>query len=404
MDNNTWSRLEGMIIAKELDPHAVADYLADQQIVAELEWYPATPHMVGISVASDDEHVATLKSVKTGVTPGPTLIEFVEALAEKLSAEVMIGDMGVDRLPEGVEIPADEVEASTDPLRVVEISSTPASAVPLMAAFEGVDVADIDLPEGKRALVAELPANRSGWYFADAPLVALTRHGDEFQAFLVEDQDPENVVTFNWAMDQILVPGAAGDSEDAIALAEDLVGSKEELLRIHDGVPGEDGEAAWESTKLKGAEAVRKFVTALGLPDDLIGFLLGTLSTTEIENARIHEARGVSNAIGRSVNIMLDEKESTSEAWGRYSEKLANNPWQVPITSGIEAAIGTTLIVLTRGRGQKRSWLKRLGLSAGVLLLVDSVAELALSRYVSARNSRKQARSAGDFQAPGIRD
>jgi len=392
MEENTYPRSDGMIIAGELDPKEVAAYLADRGVVAEMEWYPQTPNMVGIRVANDEGNVATLKSMDEGIVPGPTLISLVEDLAARFSAEVMIGDSGVDRLPEDSDPAVALKDQPEGPMRVVEISATPASAVPLVAAFEGLDVADIDLPEGKRALAAELPAMRSDWFFAEAPLVALTYHDGEFQAFLVEDDDPENVVTYNWAMDQALVAGAAGDDAAAVELAQELVGSRDDVLRIHDGVPGVDGTMAWKSTSSSGADAVREFVQSLGLPKSIAGFLLGETALEDIDDARVHEARGVSNAIARSVGIMIDEKEETSEAWGRYSERLSNHPWQVPMTSGVQAVVGAILVALSRRRDGKRSWPMRIGAITGSMLLVDAVAELALSRYVSARNARRQRR------------
>ncbi|MSS84596.1 hypothetical protein FYJ24_07430 [Actinomycetaceae bacterium WB03_NA08] len=404
MEKIEWLQLEGMIIAVDLDPEAVSAYVAKTGVIAELEWYPQTPNMMGITVATDGEALASWKNKTDGVVPGPTLISFVEDLAGQLNAEVMIGDMGVDRLPEDAQ-PAERSDSEeTGPMRVVEISSTPASAVPLMAAFEGVDVADLELAGQKRALMAELPVERSGWYLGDVPLVTLTYHDGEFQAFLVEDEDPENVVTFNWAMEQKLVPGAASLSDaDAVAMAEELVGSRSTVLRIHDGVPGVSGDAAWESASASGSAAVHQFVAALGLPDSVADYLLGNKTLSDIEGASVHEARGVSNAIGRSMNIMLDQKESDSEVWERYSQRVSERPWQVPVTSGIEAAVGTALIVLGRGRGRPRNWLGRLGTVAGVLLMVDAVGELALAKYVRARNQRRDLKLS-QLQTPGISD
>lgn len=404
MEKNEWLQLEGMIIAVDLDPEAVSAYVAKTGVIAELEWYPQTPNMMGITVATDGEALASWKNKTDGVVPGPTLISFVEDLAGQLNAEVMIGDMGVDRLPEDAQ-PAERSDSEeTGPMRIVEISSTPASAVPLMAAFEGVDVADLELAGEKRALMAELPVERSGWYLGDVPLVTLTYHDGEFQAFLVEDEDPENVVTFNWAMEQKLVPGAASLSDaTAVSRAEELVGSRSTVLRIHDGVPGVSGDAAWESASASGSAAVRQFIAALGLPDSVADYLLGNKTLSDIEGATVHEARGVSNAIGRSMNIMLDQKESDSEVWERYSQRVSERPWQVPVTSGIEAAVGTALIVLGRGRGRPRNWLGRLGTVAGVLLMVDAVGELALAKYVRARNQRRDLKLS-QLQTPGISD
>lgn len=390
MEKQTWSRVDGMIIAKELDPDAIAGYLAEQGVVAQLEWYESTPNMMGIRIAADGDHVAVMGEDSAELQPGPTRVDFVESLADRYQAEVMIGDLGIDRLdPADAQDIADiEDEESSDSLRVVEIGDTPASAIPLMAAFEGLDVADIDLKDGKRAILAQLPPDRSGWYFGDVPLVALTFHNGEFQAFFVADDDPENVVTYNWGMQERIIPGGRTGDAAAEALAHEIVGSKEEIGIIHDAVPGIDKDRAFNSTLKRGEEAVEEFVAALGLPHTVAKFLLGRRTLDAIEDAAFHEARGISNALGRSVDIMLDRRETESRFWDYYSTMLAERPWQVPVISLTEAAVGTTLILLGRGRGKPRGFFKSLGTLAGASLLVDSVAELALAKYMTRRAAR----------------
>lgn len=392
MEEQTWSRVDGMIIAKELDPDAIAGYMAEQGVVAQLEWYESTPNMMGIRIATDGEHVATMADDSTALKPGPARIDFVEALADKYSAEVMIGDIGIDRLdPEHAQEIADgEEEKPNTPLRLVEIGDTPASAIPLMAAFEGLDVADMDLDSGKRAILAQLPPERNGWYFGDVPLVALTFNDGEFQAFFVGDDDPENVITYNWGMQERIIPGAHKDDDAAATVAHGLVGSKEEIGIIHDAIPGVDKERAFKSTLKRGDEAVEEFVAAMGLPHSVAKFLLGRRPLDAVEDASFHEARGISNALGRSVDIMLARRETKSKFWDYYSTMLKERPWQVPLISATEAVVGTSLVTLGRGRGEPRGVLKTLGTVAGVCLLVDSVAELALAKYMNRRSMRHQ--------------
>lgn len=397
MENTAWTRVEGMIIALELDPREVAKYLAEEAVVAQIEWYEATPYMLGLNVVTDGEHVGTLpkasKNAKDGgleIVAGPTVIDFVEKLAEKYQCEVMLGDMGIDRLPAGKEDSFASFNEPDAPLRVVEISETPASAVPLMAAFEGMDVADMELPDGKRALIAQLPADRAGWYFGDVPLVALTVHDSEFQAFFVEDDDLENVTTYNWGMTELIIPGALEGNKEAEELTHELVGAKLEIGIIHDAVPGVDRELAFEATKKRGTEAIADFTRALGLPPQIAEYLIGIRALDEIEGADFHEARGVSNAIGRSVDIMITNRESSSPVWDTYSTTVKKNPWIIPLFALTEATIGTTLLVLSRGRGHRRTWAKRLGTLAGVGLLIDSVAELSLAKYVSIHMRRQE--------------
>ncbi len=69
--------------------------------------------------------------------------------------------------PLGKVWPSDEEEAAAvdpTPTRIVEIGRTPAPSVPgCLAALEGVDLGDLELAEGHRALLAELPAEKEGW-------------------------------------------------------------------------------------------------------------------------------------------------------------------------------------------------------------------------------------------------
>ena len=106
--------------------------------------------------------------------------------------------------------PSDEEDAAAVepiPTRIVEIGRTPASSVPLLAALEGVDLGDLELAEGHRALLAELPAEKEGWNFGDLPLVTLSVTDGEFQVFLVTDDHLEHIISHNWGMDAAIVPG-----------------------------------------------------------------------------------------------------------------------------------------------------------------------------------------------------
>lgn len=407
MENSNWSRVEGMIIARRLDPQKMTDYLAERGVLAQLDWFKDTPQMMGIRIGLDGDRVASLPSAGQDLVPGPTLIDLIEDMAGTFAAEVMIGDMGIDRLAdaeegsEDVPVPDedDEAVASSDEaegLRIVEIGATPASAVPLMAAFEGVDIASLDLPGGKRALLAVLPRGKEGWSFGDVPLVTLTASGDEFQAFLIEDDDPENITTYNWGMEERIVAGGAGDDPEAIKIAQALVGSRQDIEAIHNAVPGIDPELAFGSTQLRGVLAVNSFVASLGLPSSVAEFLRGRRDPGDVEGATLHQARGVSNAIGRSVDIMLGERRTEGASlWDTYTKLVTSKPWLVPVASVSEAAVGVLILSASRGRGEPRSAGKKFGTFVGIALLVDSLAELSLAKYVNLREQRRAEQAEG---------
>ena len=96
-----WTRIEGMIIGHELDPSTVAAELKERAILAQLEWFPSSPQLLGLNVAVCDDRVATVPADSTEATPGPTPSQLAEELAILFDAEVRIGNATSDQLPDG---------------------------------------------------------------------------------------------------------------------------------------------------------------------------------------------------------------------------------------------------------------------------------------------------------------
>lgn len=385
-----------MVIAPDLEPMDLAAHLKERAILSQIDWYDATPHLVGIRVAIDGGTVATLDAEDSKIHHGPMLSDLVEDLAETFKAEVMMGDVAVDRIEGDHEDLLAKHTPSDLPVRVVEIGTSPSSAVPLMAAFEGVDIAEMDLPAGKRLLAAQVPSSRAGWYFGDVPLVTLTTQGDEFQALFVKEDDPEGIISYNWGMNELIIAGAQGWDSPLAQIAHVLVGSQADIEAIHDAVPGIDVDGAFEASRKRGPEAVKKFVESLGLGDDITGYLLGLTSLEQIEGARVHHARGISNAIGRSVDMIIDERQGESSFWNVYTGVVRKRPWLVPLISAVEASVGLSLLALSGKRAEgKRSAIGKVGTIAGAMFLFDSVAELVLARHTIWRAERREAREAG---------
>lgn len=390
-----WSRVEGMMIGRDLNPDTVAVYLRENSILAQLEWFPSSPHLLGLNVAVTQGRLATVPAEATAAVPGPAVEEFIEEFAEFFEAEVRIGHAVADYLqdePSAVdESWSDDEDLHEDesPSRIVEISRTPASSVPLLAALEGVDLGVVELGDDHRGLLAELPEEKSGWNFGDVPLVTLSMTDGEFQVFLVTDDHLENIVAHNWGMDSRIVPGGHEDVAVLDAEVIDLVGDDPDLREIAAAVPGADVEALCASTEFSGEEAVKRVVQACGLPDDVAAFLLGSLTISEVEGATLHLARGVSNAIGRSVDIMLGEPESPVQPlWNSYQDVAVNRPWMIHAAATLEAIVGTSLFVSSLRASKPRSGLAVFAGLAGSLLIVDSLAELSLAKYVAKRYYR----------------
>ena len=96
-----WTRAEGMIIGDELDPNAVREELHERGVLAQLEWFASTPHMLSLTVATDGERIATVPAGSEQVEAGPALEELAEDIAGLFKAEVRIGSVTADHLPQG---------------------------------------------------------------------------------------------------------------------------------------------------------------------------------------------------------------------------------------------------------------------------------------------------------------
>ena len=396
MAEETWSKIEGMVIAGSLDPLQVAEEFKQESVVASLVWYDESPELVGIILAAKGGRLATLAKRGKVIRTGPTVEHMARRIAEKFDAEVMLGDVQVDHFVAAEEeaAPAEvegEDKAPELPIRVVEISATPPSAIPLLAAFEGVDVAELPHDEERRVLLAQVPSHRSGWHFGDPPLVRLTVQGDEFHAHYLPHHDPEAMVTYNWGMNEVLVAGAKGWEGPTPESVQDLVGCRNDILAIHDAVPGVDAEAAFEATQMRGSAAVTKFVRALGLAPEVAEFLLGWLSVEQVPDATVHQARGISNAIGRSVDILLEERRGEPHFWDKYKEMVRSKPWMVRAFAATQVTVAGALLFAGRRRDGARTLGGKVATGAAALLLLYAAADTTLARLTADREERLDA-------------
>lgn len=184
-----WTRCHGVVLGPTLDPELVAEVLRERGVMAELSWFDYAPNPLSLVVTEKDGHVGILAKDGSHLSEGPTLDELASELASLLDAEVRIGTALADHFPadaepaEGTDLsggPHDsdaEADSASDccdedhqlddvfpnPTRIVELARTAASSVPLLAAVEGIDVADLELTGGWRALLANLPEGAAGW-------------------------------------------------------------------------------------------------------------------------------------------------------------------------------------------------------------------------------------------------
>lgn len=429
-----WTRCHGVVVSPNLDPELVAEALRERGVMAELSWFDYALNQVSLVVATKGGHVGLLAKDGTHLTEGPTLNELAGDLAHLLDAEVRIGTALADEFPEGArdadasqcctsseDEGAEETEGSSstattccvstegkerqlddvfpDSTRIVELSRAAASSVPLLAAVEGIDVADLELTGGWRALLANLPEGVAGWGFGDLPTVTLAIDDHGLSTLLVTDDHIEHMSAYDWTMSRVFVGGTTpyGTGELAPELT-DLVTSRQDLLRIAQAVPGADVDAFVAAARQATQDvAWRQAVRALGLPESVVGFLAGEVALDEVEGATFHRSRGVPAAIGRSVDMLLTDMEGPAHPlWDAYESFAVDRPWAFRAAVAAEAVVGAGLLGFSIIKRAPRSGWTVLAGIAGGLMVVDSIAELSLARYARRRAARERAKYVGE--------
>ena len=390
-DSKPFDRVEGVIIAEELKPSEVAEFINSLRVVAAIDWYDRTPNLMGLTLAAEGRTLATVNDFGE-IVASMEAEDLALDLATRFHAEVMIGEVAADALPDGAHVSDEHVEYSRDGIStVIELTRTPASSVPLFAALEGIDIAVKELGHDWRALVYTVRAG-STVGITDYPSVLLTMAEGDFEAILAAEND-EDVTIYNWGLQTRTL--AAGHTSGRIAEeAERLVGAVSDLRVIASAIEGADVAAAVASAQLRGPRAVSAFIRALGLPAAFAGVLLGERDLHDLGGVEIHEARGITNAIGRSVDKILVEPDSTdSPLWSVYHQVAVERPWIVRAAAAVEASIGTGLIInaLRRGATPRSGW-RILGGIIGAVMVTDSVAEVALAGYLGKRAQRSKER------------
>ena len=125
-----------------------------------------------------------------------------------------------------------------------------------------------------------------------------------------------------------------------------------------------------------------------------LGFPTANLSE-DVEGVSVHLARGISNAIGRSVDIMMGQPQSVVKPlWNSYESVAVERPWIIHAAVAAEAIVGAGLLVAAvRSSSPRSGWMRFAGIVGG-LMMVDSIAELSLAKHVSKRFARRAAAAA----------
>ncbi|GAA4287056.1 hypothetical protein [Georgenia daeguensis] len=329
-----WNRTEGVLVAASLDPEAVAGHLARAGILARLEWYPGTEHLLSLSVLTDPAGaVGTAGSSE--VAPGPELAALADDLGAAFDADVLmdgvhsgheadwtvgddLGTAGARPATPGGGVPGVvESEDTAHDARTVVLTPMPVHQVPLHATLLGrpVTVAEQVVGGESRRLVMTTGPGRElgvlGWETDAYPVLRLQVDDEDRTALLLPgpesdaDDLDEGVAVVSWAMrSRYVLPDdvAAG----VRTLVEDLLGDGEDAAAFAAAVPGSDPVAVAAALGQPGAAGMAAFVAAFGLPSAVADVLEGRAEPADLPGARTHEAEPLPRAAARSARLAFE--------------------------------------------------------------------------------------------------
>ncbi len=418
-DQQGWSRVHGAIVGAVDHSDVLIHLLEEHKILAEVQQFTNSGSQISMVLAERHGRVGCLnwESGDPELYEGILIEDLVEELAQALDAEVRIGSFVADCLPTDSHsaapektdnTPREESTTSTTEteneaaprtaptqedlfpasVRMVEISSTPASSAPLFAAIHGAPLGSVELEGNQRALYAHIDAGRKGWGFGELPTVTLVCDHDGVTVLLVTDDHVEHMSSYDWSMNRTLVAGERANvsaSELPSNLA-DLVTKRLDLLRIAEAVEGANPHMfALAALGASEPEDWQVAVAALGLPQSAIDFLSGAGELDELHGVELHPPISVSSAIGRSVDLALDEVSTSHPLWDTYETFVHDRPWLLNGAIAAEAIAGAGLLAYSIvSRSPRNGWQKAAGV-AGVALIVDSIAEFGVKSYVKHR-------------------
>ncbi|SHE26853.1 hypothetical protein [Actinomyces glycerinitolerans] len=392
-----WNRTEGVLVVPGTQPDAVAARLEAERVVARLEWYPATPHLLSLTLLADaDGRVAVTPPSRGGVMAGTRISELVESLAREFSGDVTIGPASFNALPVDVALPTVASE-TPEGSRTVVVSPLSAYMVPLQATLLERPLAVTSLPALDRRIVMYSGEGNQlgsfGWDKESLPALVLTVDARDIAVRAVTTGESEDDAVFSWGMTSQYVWGGVAEPGPALrALVDEMLTDSTDVSLVAAAVPGADAEAVAEAFSTPGIDGLVALIDALGLPDWVASVLTGRLAPAEAPGAVVHEPRGLSNAVGRSVGLMLQDPEAPGSAfWQTYIRVVTERPWLMRAGVALEAGIGGALIGTAVHRRDRTGVAHRGLLATGVVLLVDAVAEASLASWTRHRELRRRA-------------
>lgn len=392
-----WNRTEGVLVVPGTQPDAVAARLEAERVVARLEWYPATSHLMSLTLLADaDGRVAVTPPSRGGVMAGIRISELVESLAREFSGDVTIGPASFNALPADIALPTVTSEAP-ECSRTVVVSPLSAYMVPLQATLLERPLAVTSVPALDRRIVMYSGEGNQlgtfGWDQESLPALVLTVDARDMAVRAVTTGESEDDAVFSWGMTSQYVWGGVSEPGPALrSLVDEMLTDSTDVSLVAAAVPGADAEAVAEAFSTPGIDGLVALIDALGLPDWVVSVLTGRLAPAEAPGAVVHEPRGLSNAVGRSVGLMLQDPEAPGSAfWQTYIRVVTERPWLMRAGVALEAGIGGLLVGAAVRRRDRTGVMHRGLMTTGVVLLVDAVAETSLASWTRHRELRRRA-------------
>ncbi|MDO5063981.1 MAG: hypothetical protein Q4E00_03165 [Actinomyces bowdenii] len=392
-----WNRTDGVLIAPGTTPEEVAAAFAERGVVVRLEWFPTTAHLLSLTLMTDVEgRVAVTPPSRGGAVAGPGVSELVESLARQFSADVAIGPAMFNALPKDAELPAVTAHGSAS-ARTVVVSPMSAYMVPLQATLLERPLAVASAPGLGRRIVMYSGEGTDlgtfGWDEESLPALVLSSNAEDLSIRAVSTGDPDDDAVFSWGMSSLHVWGGVSEPGPALrALGEEFLSDLTDASAIVEAVPGADLEAATEAITQPGAEGFAAMIAALGLPEWVLGVLTGRLAPVEVPGVVVHEPRGLSNAVGRSVGLLLSDPSTPgSSVWQSYVRTVTDMPWAVRAGTLVEASLGGALVGAAVRRRRSTGALPGGLTAAGILLMIDAVTEISLASWTRHRELRRRA-------------
>ena len=387
----TWNVQEGAMVAAKLDPRTVCQFFREQNIVAEADWFPDTPHLLGVNVLRNQaDGLASLDEAEEPLRVGAALPEVVELLAEKFAADVSIGEYHANKLPSDMPLPSRSGDRE-QPVRVVEISSMPVSSVPFCAAAEGKTLGCVTLPEGRIALCYETIRAEivEGSLISRIPAVGLyvSAHDQRVVAVTSDEvADPEKLAIHSWLLQTQVVPGAVENPDPALEeQIREYLGHSSSPNRIAE-TAGCDAHQLAQTFKIAGQDGMVRAIEVMGLPAEAAAFLYGRLELEDVPGIEIFHEPGWARAMGHSVDMrILHSDEDAKTPFGILRKLEIEHPTLMKVANVAQMAVGVGLIGagLIGLAGKKR--FSKLSLLGGVMLSLDGALRFSVIHHMKSR-------------------